>query len=74
MTPRQKAILSHVVEDADKWYAHALETFGQQLADQFLVDKCKRWEPEFERESKRQDYKTRAQRDEIEKQNDKSIA
>lgn len=63
MTPRQKTILAHVVEDADAWYAHAVEHFGQQLADKFLIEKCRRWEPEYERERTKQDYKNRAQRE-----------
>ena len=63
MTPRQRAILEHVVEDADKWYAHAVEHFGQQLADEFLVAKCRRWETEYERERVKPDYETRAQRE-----------
>lgn len=71
MTPRQKAVLDHVVEDAQAWYDHAVSTFGQQLADEFLRQKVARWEPEFERESKRQDYKTRKQRDEAEKAKDR---
>ena len=67
MTPKQRAILEHVVEDADKWYAHALATFGKQLADDFLRQKCARWEPEYDRESKRLDYRNRVQREADEK-------
>ena len=63
MTPRQRAILEHVVLDADAWYAHALETFGKQLADEFLVQKCKRWEPEYQIERVKVNYETRAQRE-----------
>ena len=63
MTPKQRAILEHVVKDADAWYSHAVQHFGQQLADQFLREKCARWEQEYDRESKRSDYKNRAQRE-----------
>ena len=67
MTPRQRAILAHVVMDADAWYAHAVEHFGQRLADDFLRQKCARWEPEYDRESKRPNYRNRVQREADEK-------
>jgi len=63
MTPRQRSVLAHMVVDPDAWYAHAVNEFGQQQADEFLRQKVARWEPDFDRESKRQAYKTRAERE-----------
>lgn len=71
MTAKQEAILSHKVPDAKAWYAHAVKEFGPQLAYEHMAAKCKRYEQEYDIESKRQDYKTRKQRDEAEKAKDR---
>ncbi len=82
MTKDQKDVLADVVVDPDAWDAHQRAHFiakygaekGTAIADANLEAKVARWKPQFEQRKGRQDYKTRAQRDEIEKQNDKSIA
>ena len=63
MTPRQRSILAHIVVDPDQWYQHAIDEFGRQLADEYLRQKIARWEPDFDRESRRVDYKDRAERE-----------
>ena len=63
MTPRQRAVLAYIVVDPGAWYQHAVNEFGQQLADTHLQAKVSRWADEHARESRKQGYKTRAERD-----------
>ena len=82
MKQDQKDVLADVVVDPDAWDAHQRAHFinkygvekGTAIADANLEAKVARWKPQFEQRKGRQDYKMRAQRDAIEKQNDKSIA
>ena len=61
MTNDQKAVLAHVVVDPDAWYQHAINTFGQEQADQFLEKKVERHRADYELESQKSGYKNRAE-------------
>ena len=63
MNNEQKLILAHVVVDADTWYQHAINTFGQEKADQFLAEKVARHKSDYEEAVKKPDYKNRFERD-----------
>lgn len=62
MTPEQRAVLEHVVLDADGWYAHVITTFGEERAAQMLAAKLARWSADYARESAKPDYTKRADR------------
>ena len=68
MNDRQRTILAHVVIDPQAWYDHGVATFGQEKADIFLAQKCRRWEGEYERSRKDTNYKTRAEREGVKKE------
>lgn len=63
MTKEQRDILSHIVIDPDAWYAHVLNEWGQERADDALAKKVMRWAPIYEVEKIKPQYKTRAERD-----------
>ena len=63
MNNEQKLILAHVVVDPDAWYQHAINTFGQEKADQFLKEKVAKHKPSYEEAIKKPDYKNRFERD-----------
>lgn len=44
MTAEQRAVLAKIVEDPDRWYEHVRATFGPEMADRVLAEKCARWE------------------------------
>jgi len=63
MNNEQKLIIAHVVVDADAWYQHAINTFGQEKADKFLKEKVAKHKPSYEEAIKKPDYKNRFERD-----------
>ena len=62
----ERNILTHVVVDPDAWLAHAVATFGKEVAIKHLKSKVDRWKPVYITESAKPDYKNRAERDAIE--------
>ena len=64
LTTEQRNILAHVVLDPDAWVAHALETAGEEA----VLAKIAIWEPVYEAEKVKPDYKNRIQRDEAEEE------
>jgi len=63
MNNEQKLIIAHVVVDADAWYQHAINNFGQEKADQFLKEKVAKHKSSYEEAIKKPNYKNRSQRD-----------
>jgi hypothetical protein len=63
MNNEQKLVLAHVVVDPDAWYEHAITTFGQEKADQFLAEKVTRHQADYDKAAKESNYKNRAQRE-----------
>lgn len=63
MTNEEKAVLAHAVIDPEAWYAHAVASFGEEVAKRHLAAKVARWKPEYEAESVKPGYKTRAERE-----------
>ena len=63
MNDEQKLVLAHVVIDPDAWYQHAINTFGQEKANQFLAEKVARHKPAYEQAIKKPGYKNRAERE-----------
>jgi len=59
LSTEDKAILNHVVVDADKWVEHALETIGEDA----VIAKIERWRSEYLEQKDLPDYKTRAERE-----------
>lgn len=71
MTDNERAVLAHVVEDPDAWYAQAAAHFGEEKAKQFLAQKVARWAPEYVRERAKLGYKNRVQREDESRQIDR---
>lgn len=61
LTTEQRAVISHVVVDADAWVAHAIATVGEEA----VLAKIKRHRESYElaRAAQGQNYKTRAERE-----------
>jgi len=67
MTAEQRAVMEHVVVDADAWLAHAVAAFGAERAQEMLAAKVARWKPDADGARKRPGYKARAARDAADK-------
>lgn len=63
MDIEQRAVLAHIVIDPDSWYSHAITTFGQLKANEFLAAKIARWKPDYDAAVAAGNYQTRAQRE-----------
>ena len=63
MTKEQRDVMAHVVLDPDAWYAHAVKTFGQSLADKHMTDKVAKWKPSYDAAVAKGDYKPRAEKE-----------
>lgn len=48
MNDDQRAVLAHMVPDAEAWYAHTVTTFGEVRAAQMLHAKVERCRPIYE--------------------------
>lgn len=62
MTEHERNVLAFVVIDPDAWYSHGVETFGEEVAKDFLADKVSKWESAYQDAVTKPNYKTRAQR------------
>lgn len=63
MTADQRAVMAHVVMDPDAWLAHAVATFGEEKAAQFLDEKVERHRDAYEAAAAQPGYQTRAERE-----------
>jgi hypothetical protein len=61
LSDEDRAVLNHIVIDADVWAEHAVETIGESA----VTAKIERWKPVYLAEKERlgEDYKTRAERE-----------
>ena len=62
LSRNNKAVLANMVIDPDAWYAHAVNYFGQEKADEHLAAKVARGKPEYDAAKAENGYKTRAVR------------
>ena len=65
MTANQRAVMAHVVIDPDAWLAHAVATFGENVAARHLAAKVARWQPDYDAAVARdgEAYQTRSERE-----------
>lgn len=65
LTEKHLAVLAHVVLDPDAWYAHAVETLGEEKGLGALEAKVARWKVQYEAAKAKEgaNYKTRAERE-----------
>lgn len=61
LTARERAVLEHVVVDADAWWAHANNT-AKIDAEEALALKVRRWSASYDTASRGGGYQKRAER------------
>lgn len=61
MTPEQRAVLAMIVLDPDEWMDNAISVFGEERANELLVERVTKFQPEYDAAIAAGTYKTKAQ-------------
>lgn len=67
LSARERAVLEHVVEDADAWWAHVQTVYPEPRAEAALAKKVARWEGSYDAAvaAEGAGYKRRTDRSEV---------